>query len=118
MKGNLTKGQLGEQAAIRFLEQKGHRILHRNYRWERKEVDVISMDKDVLVFTEVKSRTSYDFGYPEAAVDMEKQEHIKQVADFFLLDQPEPQPIRFDTIAIILKGREVIEIVHWEDAFY
>lgn len=118
MKGHLNKGQLGEQAAIRFLAEKGHEVLFSNYRWERKEVDIISRDKDILVFTEVKSRTSFDFGYPEAAVNTRKQEHIKQVADHFLLDHPETQQIRFDTIAIILKGGEVTEIVHWEDAFY
>ena len=118
MSTHLNKGQLGEQAAIRFLEEKGHRILHTNYRWERKEVDIISLDKEILVFTEVKSRTSFDFGYPEAAVDVRKQEHIKLVAEGFLLDYPQNQPSRFDTIAVILKGQNAVEIVHWEDAFY
>ncbi len=118
MNSHLNKGNVGERAAKQFLQEKGHRILHTNYRWERKEIDIISLDKDVLVFTEVKSRTSFDFGYPEAAVDEKKQENIKQVAESFLLDNPEFHQIRFDTIAIILKSEVIIEIVHWEDAFY
>ncbi len=118
MGNHLSKGQAGEQAALRLLQEKGHTILHTNYRWERKEVDIISLDGNVLVFTEVKTRSSFDFGYPEAAVDTKKQEHIKQVADAFLTDNPQYEQIRFDTIAVILKGKSLTEIVHWEDAFY
>lgn len=118
MSNHLHKGNLGEQAALQLLQEKGHGIITTNFRWERKEIDIISTDQDVLVFTEVKTRTSFDFGYPEAAVDSKKQEHIKLVAEAFLLEHPEYLKVRFDTIAVVIKGAKVAEIVHWEDAFY
>lgn len=115
---NWSKGRMGEAVALQYLEGKGHQILHTNYRVERKEVDIVSLDGDILVFTEVKTRANFDFGYPESAVDERKQEHVKFVAAAYLLDHPQYEKIRFDTIAILIQGSGVKEIVHWEDAFY
>lgn len=118
MDRRLSKGILGEQLAVSFLEGRQHIILHTNFRINRKEVDIISLDQQILVFTEVKTRTSFDFGYPETAVDKTKQERIKAVAEQFLLDHPEYSQIRFDVISILLSGEEAKEIHYIEDAFY
>jgi len=118
MAGNLDKGRAGELAAVKLLQEKGHVILFENYRWQHKEIDVISQDGDVLVFTEVKTRTNFNYGYPEAAVDERKQAHMKAAAEMFLLDHPQYQKLRFDTIGILMHGNQVKEIVHWEAAFY
>ncbi len=118
MAGNLDKGRAGEIAAGKLLQEKGHVILFENYRWQHKEIDIISLDGDVLVFTEVKTRTNFNYGYPEAAVDVRKQTHMKAAAEQFLSDHPEYQKLRFDTIGVLMHGSQVREIVHWEAAFY
>jgi putative endonuclease len=118
MGSNRAIGMLGEQAAASYLEQKGHKIVTLNFRFERREVDIISVDKNVLVFTEVKTRANFDFGYPEAAISTKKQEHIKSVAMAFLLDNPSFEQIRFDIISILVNKGKIVEIVHFEDAFY
>ncbi|HTO16901.1 MAG TPA: YraN family protein [Edaphocola sp.] len=118
MSSKISKGKIGEAAAIDFLKQKGHEILDVNYRRERKEIDIISLDGRILVFTEVKTRSNFDFGYPEEAVDSLKQEHIKSVAEIFLLENEQYQQVRFDIISVLLNHNIVVEIVHWEGAFY
>jgi len=84
MANTFRRGKVGEQAAIDFLIAKGHQILEINFRRMHKEIDIISKEGVVLVFTEVKTRSNFDFGYPEEAVDLQKQEHIKTVASIFL----------------------------------
>lgn len=118
MAGNLDKGRAGENAAVKLLQKKGHHIIYENYRWQHKEIDIISLDGDVLVFTEVKTRTNFNYGYPEAAVDARKQAHMKAAAEMFLANHPEYRQLRFDTIGVLMQGSQVKEIVHWEDAFY
>lgn len=118
MNNNWTLGKLGESAAVAYLERKGHQIVVCNFRFERKEVDIISLDKNILVFTEVKTRANYDFGFPEEAIGLKKQEHIKTVALSFLSNNPIYDQMRFDMISIIINNRKVVEIVHFEDAFY
>lgn len=113
-----SKGNKGEALAVIYLQQKQHQVLHTNLRLARREVDIVSLDKDILVFTEVKTRSNFDYGYPEAAVTPQKQLHIKSVAAAYLLDHPEYEQIRFDVISILLQKGEAVEIHHIEDAFY
>ena len=58
-------GKEGEEKAVAFLQEKGYVILEKNYRSGRAEVDIIAGFKDIIVFVEVKTRSSYVFGYPE-----------------------------------------------------
>ena len=67
-------GALAEEKAQAFLKQKGYRIVRCNYRKPCGEIDIIAQDKDVIVFIEVKTRTSEEFGLPCQAVDKRKQE--------------------------------------------
>ena len=92
--------------------------MHTNWKAGNKEVDIIALKDGILVFTEVKTRRNYDFGYPEEAVNAKKQQHIKLVAEAFCNEHKEYGDIRFDVISILLKGATVEEIVHLEDAFY
>jgi len=116
--GHLKLGKNGEAAAGKFLQEKGHQLLHINYRCGHKEIDIISLDKNILVFTEIKARSSFSFGFPEDAVTPKKQQLLKAAADQFLLTYSPHTQIRFDVISILFKGRKVAEIVHFEDAFY
>jgi putative endonuclease len=111
-------GKNGEIIALDFLKNKGHKIIATNYRCGHKEIDLISFEKDELVFCEIKTRSNFHFGYPEEAVTLRKQALLKEAAAAFLLEHQEYSKIRFDIISILMKGNTVQEILHFEDAFY
>ena len=112
---NKEKGILGEQIATNFLIKKGFQILEKNYRVGRHEIDIIAKKENLVVFVEVKLRKNENFGFPEAQVNHKKEEHIRNVADYFLEQNPQFFEIRFDIISIILEPKT--EIVHLEDVF-
>ena len=104
-----------EQLAGAFLEAKGHRILEYNYRTRMAEADVISMDGDTYVFTEVKYRRDAASGHPLEAVNRAKQKKVRMAALYYLEDHdliPDLTNIRFDVIAILDE-----ELTHIENAF-
>jgi len=75
-----TIGDLGERLAISYLKRRGYRILARNYSTDSGEVDIIAFDHGILAFVEVKTRTSAEFGPPEAAITPHKMKQISRVA--------------------------------------
>ncbi len=112
-----NKGTLGEDIAVDYLEKKGYRILERNFRFGRGEIDVVVEDEETLVFVEVKARHSTMFGDPEDAVTEFKRLQIRKIAEGYLFKHHiEQQACRFDVIAIQFSnsGREVR---HFKDAF-
>jgi putative endonuclease len=111
-------GIKGEQIATDYLLNKGYIILHRNWRSGKKEIDVIALKNNVLVIVEIKTRTNYDFGFPEEAVNRKKQAFLKSAASVFIDANPQYLQIQFDIISILLDGDHVKEIVHFEEAFY
>lgn len=111
-------GIKGEQIARNFLENLGYNILFTNWRYEKKEVDIIATTNNLLVFIEVKTRTSFNFGFPEEAVNAKKQSYLKAAADEFLYLHPQHEQIRFDIISILLNNDTVKELKHIEDAFF
>lgn len=111
-------GIKGEQIARNFLENLGYNILYTNWRHEKKEVDIIATFNNLLIFIEVKTRTSFDFGFPEEAVNAKKQTYLKAAADEFLYQHPQYEQLRFDIISILLKNGDVKELKHIEDAFF
>lgn len=111
-------GIKGEEIAENFLQTKGYKILHRNWRWEKKEVDIIAETNSLLVFIEVKTRSASHFGFPEDAVGHHKQDYLKIAAEEFLHQYPIYTQIRFDIISIITQQGLIKEIVHFEDAFF
>jgi putative endonuclease len=111
------QGKAGEDLAARFLEQNGLKIIERNYRFERGEIDLIAEEGDELVFVEVKARSSAVFGAPEDAVTEEKQEQVHTVADGYLFEHDiDDRACRFDVVAIEFKKGKT-EIRHIRDAF-
>ncbi len=111
-------GLNGERLAEKYLLQKGYTVLHRNWRSGKKEVDIIAQLNDVLIFVEVKTRSRMDFGFPEESVDYQKIDFLKTAATAFLDANPQFLKMQFDIISIEMKGSEVQEIVHFEDAFF
>lgn len=115
MGNNKKLGTEGERLAEEYLTGKGYAILERNYRAGRSEIDLIARDGSVLVFVEVKMRSSVDYGYPEDSVDDRKAGQITAGAEEYLERHDWEGDIRFDIVSIIKKS--IPEIEHFEDAF-
>ncbi len=115
MSDKISKGNYGEQLATDFLVNAGFEILERNFRYKRAEIDIIARKDDVLVFAEVKARSSQNFGFPEAFVNEAKEEKIREAAEQFIEANNWKGDIRFDIVSVILKPR--VEIEHLPDAF-
>ena len=107
-------GRWGEQAAAEYLEKQGYTILARNFRTGHGEVDIIARQENVLVFVEVKARSSNRYGYPEYAVSPKKRMHLLSSAERYILDHPEFQTWRVDVIAVEGETGEA-NIVHFEN---
>ena len=115
MKHNL--GTIGEQSAQLYLRQVGILPIDQNIRFCSSEIDIIGLERDCLVFVEVKTRRSPRYGWPESAVDSRKQAHIVQVARFYCDDIQWSAATRFDVIALSLSDH-TLSIYHIRDAFY
>ena len=100
-------GKAGEKLAAQYLEKRNYKIIKQNFRCKQGEIDIIAEDgqgeeKD-LVFVEVKTRTSLEFGTPAEAVDKTKRKHILKTANYFLyFNNIKEKNIRFDTIEVFL----------------
>jgi putative endonuclease len=101
---HIRRGARGEKLACRFLRQNGYKILHRNFKGRTGgEIDLVCRDHDTLVFIEVKTRTSEDFGRPFETIKRQQQWRISRgaLAWLRLLDNPEIL-FRFDVVEVIL----------------
>ncbi|MFH2044827.1 MAG: YraN family protein [Pseudomonadota bacterium] len=94
-------GKEGESLAVLHLKKKGYKILEQNYRTKFGEIDIIAKEKNTLVFVEVKSRKTGDFGSPKYAVTPKKMKKISMVALYFLkITNQSGVKARFDVVAI------------------
>jgi putative endonuclease len=107
-------GKKGEDLAVEFLVDEGFRILRRNFKSSRYEIDIIAQRDDWLLFVEVKTRTSADFGHPEEFVNASQAARIVHAAEEFIFSVNWQGHIRFDIISVEIGGRA--KIVHFEDA--
>lgn len=97
-------GERGERAAANFLEESGHQILHRNWRWGRVgEIDIIAAKNGQIIFVEVKTRQTGSAGSPEEAVDERKLRTIKLVALHWLREHPHAGSHRYDIVGVCWK---------------
>ncbi len=114
-------GNCGESIVADYLEKKGYKILERNFRSKRNEIDVIAEDGDFIVFVEVKTTSSdkaESFKLPSEAVDKNKKERIIECArDYIMKRRCSYNGYRFDVIEVYL-NRDTPEINHIENAFY
>ena len=108
---NRTKGQIGEQLAQEYLIKHGYKILETNKHFSRFcEIDIIALDKNTLVFTEVKTRKNKNFGLPQEAITKTKYQNIKNGVYFYLKENPKYKSFRIDVISVILEPDN--EIIH------
>jgi len=90
-----------EDAAADFLRRSGYQIARRNYATPVGEVDIVAIDQGMVVFVEVKSRASDEYGPPEVAVDRRKQARLRRAAQLFLeRHRMADMPCRFDVVAL------------------
>ncbi len=109
---NVTKqdiGKQGEDLAVQFLKKKGYKILERNFHKRYAEIDIIAIDGDTLVFVEVKTRTSDEFGNPLEGIGPWKQKALKRAALFYKsIHQELPEGLRIDAVAVSLSPARVV----------
>ena len=111
-------GDRGERAACVFLKEQGYEILEKNYKCKIGEIDVIAQRKGRLVFIEVKTRTSGQFGAPQEAVDLKKQEKIFKLAQWYFKEKKLQEiPVAFDVVAVFWKENQTPQIRLIANAF-
>lgn len=110
-------GNRGEAIAAAYLAAQGWEILERNWRFSRAEIDIIAKEGKVLVFVEVKTRSTDYFGKPEEFVSFRKEQLMTDAAGVYMEKTSHDWEIRFDIISVILKG-EQHRLEHFRDAFF
>ena len=116
-KNNRSTGFQGEELACRHLVKKGYMILERNRRSEHYEIDIVAMDRNIIVFCEVKTSRTNRFGPSITWVTPEKTKHISRAAsNYIATHNTKDFSFRFDVIGLEVKGGK-IEINHIKNAF-
>ena len=110
-------GNLAENLAVEFLLDKDYKILTRNFRYERAEVDIIAELDDLIVVIEVKARSYDTLIEPQEAVTKKKIKAIVMCSDFFLNENSINKEVRFDIITVLPDEQGVLQLNHIEDAF-
>lgn len=111
---NQRLGQLGEDAATLWYQNRGYEILERNWRVREGELDLVVCDSSTVVFVEVKARSSDRFGGGYLAVTVRKQRKLRQLATIWLAQSERfYDGVRFDVVDVNAKGHLQI----WEAAF-
>ena len=116
---HLRAGEWGEDQAEHYLRERGYRILGRRVRIGRDELDIVARIDTTLVFVEVKTRATEDFGRPMTAIERDKRHSLSRAAVHYLKKLPErPAYFRFDVIEVIgVAEWGVPRIRHVENAF-
>ena len=118
MNPDLARGRRGEDIAHRFLQRNGMTVVARNHRTPSgsAEVDLIAWDAETLVFVEVKSRSSTEYGPPERAIDQQKCEKLARVAIDYAGRAGIPfDRIRFDVVTVLFSSPP--QLSHYRDVF-
>ena len=128
MSNRRAVGRVGEDAALKYLAERGHQVIYRNFRFSRYgEIDIICMKSGTICFIEVKSRAGCAFGTPAESVGYIKRRNIIAVANHFLRTGDYGEfKLRFDIVEVyydkVITGigePEIVvrEIRHIENAF-
>lgn len=98
-------GELGEERALKFLQEQGYRVVARNYRFPGGEIDIIARDGETLAFIEVKMRSDERFAPAEEALTPWKRERLIRTARHYIARYRPGVDLRFDVVMIV--GGEV-----------
>lgn len=117
MRAKIDLGKKGEELAITYLKSKGFKIIEKNLRNRFGELDIIANDHGILVFIEVKTRTSELFGSPILGVNEKKQIRLRNLALRYIAEKGlVEKEVRFDVLGI-LKTQKETKIEHIPNAF-
>ena len=112
-------GSWGENVAEEYLIRSGYQILRKNYRTPYGEIDLIARKETTIIFVEVKTRLSINYGLPEEGVTYKKQTHMVSAAEAYLQDNNNwAGDWRIDVIAIRKNNNQPAEITHFENALH
>ena len=115
-KARINLGKQGEELAAAYLQKKGFLIKEKNYRQKVGEIDIIAQEGSTLVFVEVKTRSSLQFGQPYEAITHHKQRQLRRVAEDYLSRNNKLNTIvRFDVISILMHRNKPPAIEHLPD---
>jgi putative endonuclease len=110
-------GNKGEELAVDYLKNNGFRILKRNWKWGKNEIDIIAEDDGFIIFVEVKTRAEDFLEHPVNAITREKQKTLIFAAEGYLRINGVDKEARFDIITVVVK-KDDFSIDHIKDAFY
>lgn len=109
-------GRWGEDIAASYLREKGFVILERDWHSGHRDIDIVAMKDEVIVFVEVKTRRNRDVTDPLQAVDYKKLKNLRRAINHYVNYRKTDQPWRFDVIAVVgTLGGAAPEITHIED---
>ncbi|WIV10846.1 YraN family protein [Proteiniborus sp. MB09-C3] len=110
-------GIIGEDIAERYLLENDYKVLERNFRVKAGEIDIIAQKNQIIIFVEVKARSSNKYGFPYESVDYRKQQKIIRVAENYIKFKGLTNcQYRFDIIEVFLKENKKIN--HIQNAFW
>lgn len=111
-------GRWGEELAVEYLTNRGYLILERNWRCRDGEIDIVARHGGELVFVEVKTRASVQFGHPFEAITAQKLARLHRLAASWCQSHPRgSQPIRIDALAIVAPRGHTPTVEHLEGLF-
>lgn len=110
-------GNLAEDLAVEYLEKNNYRIIARNFRYQKAEIDIVAEFDDLIVVTEVKARSYNTLIEPQEAVTKKKIKSIVMCTDFFMQDRTIDKEVRFDIITVLPDEKGVLQLTHIQDAF-
>ena len=103
---------LGEDLAVKYLQNKGYKVIERNYQKRYGEIDVIALIDNTLVFIEVKTRKSISYGTPMEAITYRKLRELIKTAQYYSLTHPNlPKLLRIDAVSILLKREGNVDTI-------
>lgn len=110
-------GKLAEELAEAFLLEKGMKILAKNFRYQKAEIDLIAQTENQIVIVEVKARATDVFMLPQEAVNKKKIKLMVLAANYFIEENNIDLETRFDVISVLPNEAGKLEIRHIENAF-
>lgn len=109
-------GTLGEEMAVEYLQKNNYKIIERNWRYKKAEIDIIALKNNILAVVEVKTRSNDYFGNPQDFVNQKKIQLLVEAVNEYVTSKNLNVEVRFDIIAIT-KNQNNYNIEHLEDAF-
>ena len=109
-------GRLGENIAKDFLKQRGFIIIAINWRHLHYGIDIIARHQNILVFVEVKTRSTFKYGFPDESIDHKKESRLREAAEIYIEQEDLHNEIRFDIVSIVKNNFEE-KVYHITDAF-